>query len=69
MENFKELLQDVQTPEAIKEAHAALLFINGELKLAKVPTPDGPQDLTEDQRSIFAAALLIAYGRHTRVAK
>lgn len=61
--DFNELLQEVQTPEAIKEAHAVLRFISGELDKAKVPTPDGPQDLTEEQRSIFAAALLIAYGK------
>ena len=31
--------------------------------LQEVQTPDGPQDLTEEQRSVFAAALLIAYGK------
>lgn len=61
--DFNELLREVQTPEAIKEANAVLLFISGELDKAKVPTPDGPQDLTEEQRSVFAAALLIAYGK------
>ena len=60
---FKELLQEVQTPEAVMEAKEALIYINGELDKTKVPTPDGPLDLTPGQRSIFAAALLIAYGK------
>ena len=57
--DFKELLKETQTLEAIKEAHAVLRYISGKLEETEEPA----QNLTEDQRSVLAAALLIAYGR------
>ena len=60
--NFQEMLNGI-TPEALKETQEVLHYINGGLSKTKVPTPDGPQDLTAGQRSVFTAALLIEYGK------
>ena len=63
--NFQEMLNRI-TPEYRLETQKVLRYIQDELADTKVPAPDGPQDLTEEQRTVVTAALLIAYGEQKK---